>query len=64
MRRLELEIRIMFRKLKRIFPPSFYDYMEHLPVHLAYKAWIAGQAQYRWMYPFKRYIHNIYLYSY
>ena len=36
------------------FPPSFFDSMEHLPVHLAYEASIAGPVQYRWMYPFER----------
>ncbi|KAH0695483.1 hypothetical protein KY285_022580 [Solanum tuberosum] len=30
--------------------------MEHLPVHLPYEARIAGPVQYRWMYPFERYL--------
>ncbi|XP_057999181.1 uncharacterized protein LOC131178003 [Hevea brasiliensis] len=33
--------------------------MEHLPVHLAYEAWIAGPVQYRWMYPFERYLRKL-----
>ncbi|KAH0757622.1 hypothetical protein KY290_021115 [Solanum tuberosum] len=28
--------------------------MEHLPVHLAYEAMLAGPVQYRWRYPFER----------
>ena len=55
MLRLNEDIPIIICKLERIFPPSFFDSMEHLPVHLAYEAWIAGLVQYRWMYPFERY---------
>ncbi|XP_020087976.1 uncharacterized protein LOC109709981 [Ananas comosus] len=33
-----------------IFPPAFFDIMEHLPIHLASKAKIAGPVQYRWMF--------------
>ena len=55
MMRLESEIPIIICKLERIFPPSFFDSMEHLPIHLAYEARVAGPVQYRWMYPFERY---------
>ena len=55
MLRLESEIPIIICKLERIFPPSFFDSMEHLPTHLAYEARVAGPVQYRWMYPFERY---------
>ena len=41
-------------KLEKIFPPSFFDSMEHLPIHLAYEAKVGGPVQYRWMYPFER----------
>jgi hypothetical protein len=37
-----------------IFPPSFFDSMEHLPIHLLFEAKIGGSVQYRWMYPFKQ----------
>ena len=30
--------------------------MEHLPVHLAYEAYLGGPVQYRWMYPFERFM--------
>ncbi|XP_039116570.1 uncharacterized protein LOC120252166 [Dioscorea cayenensis subsp. rotundata] len=50
MKRLEWEIPIILCNFERIFPPSFFDCMEHLPVHLAYEARIAGPVQYRWMY--------------
>ena len=55
MRRLELEIPKILCKLERIFPPAFFDSMEHLPVHLPYEARIVGLVQFRWMYPFERY---------
>ena len=54
MKRLEEEIPIILYKLERIFPPGFFDSMEHLPIHLPYEAKIAGPVQYRWMYLFER----------
>ncbi|KAL1321193.1 hypothetical protein AAHE18_14G110700 [Arachis hypogaea] len=50
---METNIPVILCKLERIFPPAFFDVMEHLPVHLAYEARICGPAQYRWMYPFE-----------
>jgi hypothetical protein len=41
-------------KLEMIFPPSFVDSMEHLPMHLSYEAKVGGPVQYRWMYSFER----------
>ncbi|PKU76733.1 hypothetical protein MA16_Dca001339 [Dendrobium catenatum] len=41
-------------KLEKIFPPPFFDSMEHLLVHLPYEAIIGGLVQYQWMYPFER----------
>ena len=54
MARLEEEIPVILCKLERKFPPSFFDSMEHLPVHLPHEARLAGPVQYRWMYPFER----------
>lgn len=54
--RLNEDIPVILCKLERIFPPSFFDSMEHLPVHLAYEARVAGPVQYRWMYPFERFL--------
>ncbi|XP_049360639.1 uncharacterized protein LOC125825336 [Solanum verrucosum] len=53
--RLQQEIPEILCKLEHVFPPSFFDSMEHLPVHLAYEAMLAGPVQYQWMYPFERY---------
>ncbi|KAL6585933.1 hypothetical protein OROMI_002577 [Orobanche minor] len=59
MERLEKDIPVILCKLERIFPPSFFDSMEHLPVHLPFEAKIAGPVQYRWMYPFERYLQKL-----
>ena len=59
MERLDKDIPVIICKLERIFPPSFFDSMEHLPIHLAYEARIAGPVQYRWMYPFERYLRRL-----
>ena len=55
LRQLEANIPVILCKLERIFPPSFFDSMEHLPIHLPYEARVGGPVQYRWMYPFERY---------
>ena len=43
MARLEEEIPVILCKLERIFPPSFFDSMEHLPIHLLMKRDLLGQ---------------------
>ena len=47
MERLERDIPIIIFKLERIFPPGFFDSMEHLPIHLPYEEKITGPMQYR-----------------
>ena len=61
MMKLESEIPVILCKLEKIFPPSFFDCMEHLPVHLPYETRIAEPVQYRRMYPFERYMYVIQL---
>ncbi|XP_057439916.1 uncharacterized protein LOC130731673 [Lotus japonicus] len=53
---MEQNIIITTCKLERIFPPGFFNSMEHLHIHLAYEAIAGGPIQYRWMYPFERYL--------
>ncbi|KAK8949378.1 hypothetical protein KSP39_PZI006024 [Platanthera zijinensis] len=55
--KLEKNIAITLCKLERIFPPSFFTIMMHLPIHLAQEARVAGPVQYRWMYPIERYVY-------
>ncbi|GJY60354.1 uncharacterized protein Tco_0461011 [Tanacetum coccineum] len=45
--RLHEDIHVILCKLERIFPPGFFDYMEHLLVHLPYEARVGGPIQYR-----------------
>ncbi|XP_015960485.1 uncharacterized protein LOC107484411 [Arachis duranensis] len=52
--KLEENISIILCKLERIFPPEFFNSMEHLPIHLPFEALLGGLVQYRWMYPFER----------
>ena len=52
--RLEMNIVETICKLEMIFPPLFFDSMEHLSVHLLFEVKVGGPAQYRWMYPFER----------
>ncbi|XP_016195242.1 uncharacterized protein LOC107636233 [Arachis ipaensis] len=51
---LEAEIAETLCQLERIFPPSFFDIMVHLPIHLANEVRLGGPVQYRWMYPVER----------
>ncbi|WMV08510.1 hypothetical protein MTR67_001895 [Solanum verrucosum] len=54
---IEAQIPITLCKLEKIFPPSFFDVMVHLPIHLATEAKIAGPIHYRWMYPVERWLY-------
>ena len=44
--RLDEEIAVVVCKLETIFPTTFFDVMEHIPVHLAYEAWNVVPVQY------------------
>ncbi|GLU10523.1 hypothetical protein SLE2022_273170 [Rubroshorea leprosula] len=46
-------------KLEKVFPPAFFDSMEHLAIHLPYEAKVGGPVQFRWMYPFERKMHDL-----
>ncbi|XP_015690674.1 uncharacterized protein LOC107303903 [Oryza brachyantha] len=52
--RMRGEIPIILCKLEKIFPPSFFDVMVHLPIHLIDDAILRGPVQYGWMYPVER----------
>ncbi|XP_024199865.1 uncharacterized protein LOC112203073 [Rosa chinensis] len=42
--------------LEKFFPPSFFDIMIHLTVHLVREVELCGPIFFRWMYPFERYM--------
>ncbi|XP_062020273.1 uncharacterized protein LOC133736695 isoform X2 [Rosa rugosa] len=46
-------------QMEKIFPPSFFDVMVHLTVHLAEEAALAGPVHYRSMWPFERYLGDL-----
>ncbi|CAH9081132.1 unnamed protein product [Cuscuta europaea] len=54
LRRLEDIVPILMCNLEKILPPSFFDVMEHLLIHLPYEALNGGPVFYRWMYRFER----------
>lgn len=41
-RNLEVKIPVILCNLEKIFPPSFFDVMEHLAIHLAREAALGG----------------------
>ncbi|XP_074369103.1 uncharacterized protein LOC141709096 [Apium graveolens] len=43
-------------QLEKHFPPSFFDVMIHLSVHLVREVKLCGPIFLRWMYPFERYM--------
>jgi len=45
--RFETNIVKIIYKLEMIFSSSFFDFIEHLPIHLSYKAKVGGSVQYR-----------------
>ncbi|XP_033147468.1 uncharacterized protein LOC117134062 [Brassica rapa] len=51
---LHQNILIILCNLEKIFPPSFFDVMEHLVVHLPYEALLRGPVHNGWMYPYER----------
>ncbi|KAH7852504.1 hypothetical protein Vadar_025651 [Vaccinium darrowii] len=53
---LQSRIVLTLCELEKIFPPSFFDIMEHLPIHLVEEAKTAGPMQYPWMYYAERYL--------
>ncbi|XP_042983181.1 uncharacterized protein LOC122312597 [Carya illinoinensis] len=53
---IQSDIVIILCKLEMIFPPSIFDVMVHLAIHLPREAILEGPVQYRWMYPFERYL--------
>ncbi|KAL2318723.1 hypothetical protein Fmac_032599 [Flemingia macrophylla] len=53
---LEDEAFVILCQLEMYFPPSFFDIMVHLIVHLVREIRICGPVFLRWMYPIERYM--------
>ncbi|XP_056850720.1 uncharacterized protein LOC130500043 [Raphanus sativus] len=56
LQRIETEIVETLCIFERFWPPSFFDIMVHLCVHLGREARLGGPVHFRWMYPFERYM--------
>ncbi|KAL0444722.1 UNVERIFIED_CONTAM: hypothetical protein Slati_2194900 [Sesamum latifolium] len=56
---LENNVSIILCNLEKIFPPAFFDSIEHLIVHLPNEARIGGPVQYRWTYQFERFLREL-----
>ncbi|KAL6146310.1 hypothetical protein ACLB2K_056991 [Fragaria x ananassa] len=54
-RSLQEDIVYIMCKLERIFPPTFFDIMIHLMIHLPEQVLLTGPVQYTWCYPNERY---------
>jgi len=53
---LQREISVTLCELEMYFPPSFFDIMVHLTIHLVKETQMCGPAYMRWMYPTERYM--------
>jgi hypothetical protein len=47
MEQLEKEASVLLCKLEKIFPPGFFNPMQHLIIHLPYEAKVGDPIQYR-----------------
>ncbi|KAL0307625.1 UNVERIFIED_CONTAM: hypothetical protein Scaly_2560700 [Sesamum calycinum] len=56
---LEASVATILCNLKKIFLSAFFNSMKHLIVHLPYEEHVGGPAQYRWMYPFERFLWDL-----
>jgi hypothetical protein len=45
--------------LEKVFPPSFFDVMSHMPIHLVQQLQVCGPVHTRWMYPVERYLKTL-----
>ncbi|GJS65017.1 putative transposon, En/Spm-like protein [Tanacetum coccineum] len=52
--KMQAELVVTLCLLEKFFPPSFFDIMIHLTVHLTREVKLCGPICFRWMYPFQR----------
>jgi hypothetical protein len=45
--------------LEKVFPPSFFEIIVHLTIHLVEELFICGPIQTQWMYPYERYFKGL-----
>jgi hypothetical protein len=54
MQKLEKDISVLVCKMEKIFPPGWFNAMQHLLMHLPWEARVRGPVHFRWMYSQKR----------
>jgi hypothetical protein len=54
MQKFEMEILILVCKMEKVFPPGWFNAMQHLLVYLSWEAKVGGPVQFRWMYSQER----------
>ncbi|KAE8663032.1 hypothetical protein F3Y22_tig00113123pilonHSYRG00118 [Hibiscus syriacus] len=54
-----LYVKVRKTIIEKYFPPSFFDVMIHLMVHLVREVRLCGPIHFRWMYPFERYMKTL-----
>ena len=54
--KLQNDVVVTLCILEKYFPPSFFDIMLHLTVHLVREVKLCGPVYLRWMYPFERFM--------
>ena len=54
--KMQADLVVTICLLEKYFPPSFFDIMIHLTVHLVREVESCGPVFFRWMYPFERYM--------
>ncbi|KAI3469973.1 hypothetical protein Pfo_026636 [Paulownia fortunei] len=64
LRKMEEDIVFILCKMEMIFPPTFFDIMVHLAVHLPCQVILAGLVSSQWMYPFEMYLIILKKYGY
>ncbi|GJX90712.1 hypothetical protein Tco_0344038 [Tanacetum coccineum] len=52
--KMQAELVVTLCLLEKFFPPSFFDIMIHLTMHLTREVKLCGPICFRWMYPFER----------
>ncbi|KAE8672344.1 hypothetical protein F3Y22_tig00111843pilonHSYRG00019 [Hibiscus syriacus] len=54
-----LHVKVRKTIIEKYIPPSFFDVMIHLMVHLVREVRLCGPVHFRWMYPFERYMKTL-----
>ncbi|RVW43644.1 hypothetical protein CK203_097059 [Vitis vinifera] len=54
--KLQNDLVVILCLLEKYFPPSFFDIMLHLTIHLVREVRLCGPVYLRWMYPFERFM--------